>query len=50
MTTSKTRDFLDSVFTVAELLSLAEDELAVLEEISGDPALQAAWWRRRRAM
>jgi hypothetical protein len=31
------------------VLFLTEDELAVLEEISGDLGLTAAWWRRRRA-
>jgi hypothetical protein len=49
MTADKVRDWLDSIFTLRELLSLTDDELAVLEEISGDPVLQAAWWRRRRA-
>jgi hypothetical protein len=37
-----------STFTLAELLSLTENELVQLEEISGDLALTAAWWRRRR--
>jgi hypothetical protein len=49
MTTSKTRDFLDSIFTLAELLSLAENELVQLEEIEDDFGLEAAWWRRRRS-
>jgi len=47
--TYTTRDWLDSIFTLTELLSLTEDELVQLEEIRGDLALQAAWWRRRRA-
>jgi hypothetical protein len=42
------RDWLDSIFSLSELLSLTEDELAQLEEIEGDFALEAAWWRRRR--
>jgi hypothetical protein len=46
---SPTRDFLDSIFNLAELLSLTEDEFVQLEEIGGDLALEAAWWRRRRA-
>jgi hypothetical protein len=46
---AEVRDWLDSIFTLRELLSLTDDELAQLEEISGDPVLQAAWWRRRRA-
>jgi hypothetical protein len=41
-------DFLDSVFNLRELLSLSEDELAQLEEVAGDLALTAKWWRRRR--
>ena len=49
MRTYTTRDWLDSIFTLTELLSLTEDELVQLEEIRGDLALQAAWWRRRRA-
>jgi hypothetical protein len=49
MSISKTRDFLDSIFNLTELLSLTEDELAQLEEIEGDLALEAAWWRRRRS-
>jgi sugar/nucleoside kinase (ribokinase family) len=44
-----TRDWLDQIFNLAELLSLTEDELAELEELEGDIALMAAWWRRRRA-
>jgi hypothetical protein len=47
--TYTTRDWLDSIFTLRELLSLTEDELAQFEEIEGDFALKAAWWRRRRA-
>lgn len=43
------RDWLDSIFNLEELLSLTEDELAVLEELEGEYALQAAWWRRRRS-
>jgi len=35
-------------FTLAEFLSLSDDELAQLEELRGDLALTAAWWRRRR--
>jgi hypothetical protein len=46
---SETRDFLDSIFNLTELLSLTENELIQLEEIEGDFALEAAWWRRRRA-
>jgi len=42
------RDWLDSVFNLHELLSLTEDELAQLEEVAGDLALTAEWWRRRR--
>jgi hypothetical protein len=42
------RDWLDSICNLRELLSLSEDELAQLEEIDGDVALKAAWWRRRR--
>jgi esterase/lipase superfamily enzyme len=41
-------DFLDSVFNLRELLSLSEDELAQLEEVAGDLAHTAEWWRRRR--
>ena len=47
--TYTTRDWLDSIFNLRELLSLTEDELAQLEEIAGDMALMAEWWRRRRA-
>jgi hypothetical protein len=43
------RDWLDSICNLSELLSLSEDELAQLEEIAGDLALMAEWWRRRRA-
>jgi hypothetical protein len=48
MTTDKVRNWLDSIFSVAELLSLTENELVQLEELEGDIALKAAWWRRRR--
>jgi hypothetical protein len=48
MSADKSRDFLDSIFTLAELISLTENELAQLEEIEGDFALKVAWWRRRR--
>ncbi len=43
------QDWLDSIFNLAELLSLTEDELCQLEELDGDISLTAAWWRRRRA-
>ena len=43
------RDFLDTIFTLEELLSLDADELAQLEEIRGDLSLVAAFWRRHRA-
>ena len=43
------RDWLDSMCNLSELLSLSENELVQLEEIDGDVALKAAWWRRRRA-
>ena len=43
------RDWLDSIFSLSELLSLTENELVQLEEIDGDVTLKAAWWRRRRA-
>jgi hypothetical protein len=46
--THAVQDWLDSVFSLRELLSLSEDELAQLEEIDGDVTLKAAWWRRRR--
>jgi hypothetical protein len=46
--THAVHDWLDSVFNLRELLSLSEDELAVLEELAGDPHLTAEWWRRRR--
>jgi hypothetical protein len=49
MRADKIRDFLDSIFNLEELLSLTEDELVQLEELEGDLALTAAWWRRRRA-
>ena len=42
------RDWLDSIFNLSELLSLSENELAVLEEIGGDLTQSAEWWRRRR--
>ena len=44
-----TREWLDSMFNLAELLSLTENELCQLEELDDDIALMAAWWRRRRA-
>jgi hypothetical protein len=47
--THTVEDCPDSVFNLSELLSLSEDELAQLEEIAGDLALMAEWWRRRRA-
>jgi hypothetical protein len=47
--THTVQDWLDSIFNLRELLSLSEDELAVLEEIDSDVTLKAAWWRRRRA-
>ena len=50
MKTSRTysvQDWLDSIFNLAELLSLTENELCQLEELDGDIALAAAWWRRR---
>jgi hypothetical protein len=47
--THSVQDWLDSIFNLAELLSLTEDELCQLEELDGDIALTAAWWRRRRA-
>jgi len=43
-----TRDWLESIFNLSELLSLTENELAQLEEIEGEFALEAEWWRRRR--
>jgi hypothetical protein len=43
------RNWLDSIFNLRELLSLSENELVQLEELDGDVALKAAWWRRRRA-
>jgi sugar/nucleoside kinase (ribokinase family) len=46
--THDVQDWLDSSFNLAELLSLTEDELVQLEELDGDIALAAAWWRRRR--
>ena len=49
ISSAEVRDWLDSIFNLSELLSLSEHELVQLEEISGDAALQAAWWRRRRA-
>ena len=48
--TSVGRDFLDAIFTLEELLDLDADELAQLEEIAGDTALVAAFWRRRRRL
>jgi hypothetical protein len=47
--TDTTRDWLDTVFSARELLSLSEDELEQLEKLAGDTALRAAWWRRRRS-
>ena len=47
--THSVQDWLDSIFNLAELLSLTEDELCQLEELDDDIALMAAWWRRRRA-
>ena len=47
--THTARDWLDSILSLSELLSLTENELVQLEEIEGDLALEAAWWRRRRA-
>ena len=47
---AEVRDWLDSIFNLAELLSLTENELIQLEELEGDFGLEAAWWRRRRAM
>jgi phage/plasmid-associated DNA primase len=52
MKTSRTysvQDWLDSIFNLAELLSLTENELCELEQLNGDISLMAAWWRRRRA-
>jgi len=46
--TYTTEDWLDSIFTLSELLSLTENELVQLEEIDGDLTLKAEWWRRRR--
>jgi hypothetical protein len=48
--THTVEDWLGSTFNLEELLSLTEDELTQLEEISGDLALTAEWWRRRRAV
>jgi hypothetical protein len=47
--THSVQDWLDTIFNLSELLSLTENELVQLEEIDGDVALKAAWWRRRRA-
>ena len=47
--THRAQDWLDTIFNLAELLSLTEDEFSQLEELDGDIALTAAWWRRRRA-
>jgi hypothetical protein len=49
MSASEARDFLDSIFILTEFLSLTENDVVQLEEIDGDVALKAAWWRRRRA-
>jgi len=46
--THAVQDWLDSICNLKELLSLTEDELVQLEELEGDVALKAAWWRRRR--
>jgi hypothetical protein len=46
--THSVEDWLDTIFSLAELLSLTEDELCQLEQLNGDIALRAAWWRRRR--
>jgi hypothetical protein len=46
--THAVQDWLDSICNLRELLSLSENELVQLEEIDGDVALKAAWWRRRR--
>jgi hypothetical protein len=42
------QDWLDCICNLRELLGLSENELVQLEEIDGDVALKAAWWRRRR--
>jgi len=47
--TYTTEDWRESIFNLKELMSLTEDELSQLEEIAGDLALTAEWWRRRRA-
>jgi uncharacterized protein YjlB len=44
------RNWLDSIFNLRELLSLSENELVQLEELDGDVALKAAWWRKVYAM
>ena len=44
-----TGSWVETVFTLEELLDLDADEMAQLEEIRGDLQLTAAWWRRRRA-
>jgi hypothetical protein len=46
--THAVQDWLDSICNLSELLSLTEHELVQLEELDGDVALKAAWWRRRR--
>ena len=43
-----TAEWLACGFTLSELLALDEDDLCQLEEIAGDTALVAQWWRRRR--
>ena len=48
MSASEARDFLDSIFILTEFLSLTENDVVQLEELDGDVALKAAWWRRRR--
>jgi hypothetical protein len=49
MTGQATRDWLDSLFNLAELLSLSVDEFVQLHEVRGDLSLTAAWWRHRRS-
>jgi hypothetical protein len=46
--THTSRDWLDTVFSARELLSLSENELEQLERLDGDVARRAEWWRRRR--
>jgi hypothetical protein len=47
--TQSVQDWLDSMFSLRELLSLTEVELCQLEELDDDISLMAAWWRGRRA-